>query len=202
MEELLLAQNQSDIWDEEYRYNLKNRILILNSDITNGVIEDYVHFIMKWNREDKDIPIKKRKPITLIINSFGGDVFSGQGLINVILMSKTKVRTIGIGMVGSDAYLIFLAGDKRYSFADTTYLMHDGAITIENSTSKARQTADFFDKMEERVKQYILERTSIDEEFYDEVYDREYWMYPQEAKELGIVDAIIGEDCDLDEILD
>ena len=39
------------------------------------------------------------------------------------------------------------------------------------------------------------------EEFYEEHLDREFYMYADEAKELGCVDKIIGEDCDLDEIL-
>ena len=39
------------------------------------------------------------------------------------------------------------------------------------------------------------------EEFYDKIYEQEYWMYASEAKELGCIDYIIGKDCDLDEIL-
>ena len=38
-------------------------------------------------------------------------------------------------------------------------------------------------------------------EFLEEIKDREYYMFPDEAKERGIVDQIIGIDCDIDEIL-
>ena len=38
-------------------------------------------------------------------------------------------------------------------------------------------------------------------EQYDEIYDVEYWMDAHKAKELGVVDYIIGEDCELEDIL-
>ena len=60
----------------------------------------------------------------------------------------------------------------------------------------------FFENMEERTKAYVLSRTNMDEEFYDAHYDQEYYMYAnEEAKRLGCVDYIIGEDCNLDDIL-
>ena len=43
--------------------------------------------------------------------------------------------------------------------------------------------------------------TNIDEDFYDSHHDREFYIYADEAKELGCVDKIIGVDCDLDEII-
>jgi ATP-dependent protease ClpP protease subunit len=59
----------------------------------------------------------------------------------------------------------------------------------------------FFDCMEERTKEYVLERTKMTEEFYDKIYEQEYWMYADEAKDLGVVDKIIGVDCTFDDIL-
>lgn len=204
MDELLLTNSDislDSIWAEQYQYNLNNRILIFNGEVDNEVIENYIHYILRWNKEDKDIFIKKRKEITIIINSIGGDSFAANSLINAIQLSKTRVRTVGIGTVASAAFYIFLAGDTRYSFGDTAFLMHEGEIIVSNTNSKTKQTMEFFDQMDNRIKQFILDRTCMDEEFYDSVYDQEYWMYPQEAKELGVVDKIIGEDCDIDEIL-
>ena len=206
MDELLLTNDDiigmDPIWIEQYKYNLENRILIFNGVVDDKLIENYVHYILRWNREDKDVFVKKRKEITIIINSIGGDCISAFSLVNAIQQSKTRIRTIGIGMVASAAFYIFLAGDTRYSFADTTFLMHEGDLTISNTNSKTKQTMEFFDQMDARIKEYILERTCMDGDYYDSVYDQEYWMYPQEAKDLGIVDKIIGEDCALDDILE
>ncbi len=157
--------------------------------------------ILRWNAQDKDIPIEKRKPIVLYINSKGGSSFDGQALIDVMLASKTKVKTVCFGMAASMAYLIFLAGHERYSFPNACLLMHEGAQEISNSASKTRDIMEFFDEVDERIKQFILSRTTIDSDFYDQVYKKELWMYADsKGKEFGIVHKIIGQDCDLDEL--
>lgn len=48
---------------------------------------------------------------------------------------------------------------------------------------------------------FMVENTNMDAEFLEEIKDREYYMFPEEAKEKGIVDKIIGIDCDLYTIL-
>ena len=47
----------------------------------------------------------------------------------------------------------------------------------------------------------MIENTAMTEEFLEDIKDREYYMFSEEAKELGIVDEIIGVDCSIDEIL-
>ena len=44
-------------------------------------------------------------------------------------------------------------------------------------------------------------KEALKREFLEEIKDREYYMFPDEAKERGIIDKIIGIDCDLDEII-
>ena len=47
----------------------------------------------------------------------------------------------------------------------------------------------------------MLNNTKITEEYLNDIADREYYIFAGQGKELGIVDYIIGVDCDLDEIL-
>ena len=187
-------------YDTLYQENLDNRILVINESITASIIENYVLWILKWNKEDKDLPIDKRKPITMYISSEGGSVYDGQILLDCILESKTPVRAVGM-FVASMAYLIYLACDERYAFKNAVFLMHDGDFSLQNSGSKFKDTVKFFDEMDERTKTFVISKTKITEEFYDKIYDQEFWMYASKAKELGVVDKIIGEDCDIDEVL-
>lgn len=48
---------------------------------------------------------------------------------------------------------------------------------------------------------FLINHTKMNAEFLEDIKDREYYMFPEEAKELGIVDKIIGIDCDIDEII-
>lgn len=197
----LLRGDSDDIYNELLRENLEQRILVFNSEVNECIIEDYILHILKWNREDKDLPIDKRQTITIYINSPGGNSIDGFNFVDVIQSSKTPIRGIGFGLSASMGYHILLACHERIGFKNSILLQHDGEISISNSTSKAKDTMKFFDSMEQRTKEYVLSRTKMTEEFYDKIYDQEYWMYAQEAKELGCIDKIIGEDIELDDIL-
>ena len=53
----------------------------------------------------------------------------------------------------------------------------------------------------QEIKDYVLEKTSITPKMYDRNYRIEWYMESEKAKELGICDYIIGEDCSLDDII-
>lgn len=197
----VMGDTQNTAWDELYREYLANRILVLNAEIGDDIIEDYVMYILKWNNEDKDIPVNKRRKIRFLITSPGGNAFTANILSDVIMQSKTPVMGVALDMVASAAYQIYLACDERIAFQNSVFLQHEGDLSMENSRSKFKQTVEFFDRIEQRAKDYILSRTNMSSEFYDEIYDQEYWMDVNKAKELGVVHKIIGEDCDIEEIL-
>lgn len=198
----LLGENNDDLYTEIIKENLKKRVLIFNDEVNDNLIENYILHIFKWNREDKDIDPSKRKKITLIINSPGGDCMIGfGGMVNCIEQSKTPVIAVGIGLVASMAFHIYIACKERYAFKDTVLLMHDGEQSAASSGGKFKDIARFFENMDNRTKQHVLKYTNIDEEFYNDHQDREFYIYADDAKELGCVDKIIGVDCDLDEII-
>lgn len=198
----LLGGNNDDLYTEIIKENLKKRVLIFNDEVNDNLIENYILHIFKWNREDKDIDPSKRKKITLIINSPGGDcMIEFGGMVNCIEQSKTPVIAVGIGLVASMAFHIYIACKERYAFKDTVLLMHDGEQSAASSGGKFKDIARFFENMDNRTKQHVLKYTNIDEEFYNDHQDREFYIYADDAKELGCVDKIIGVDCDLDEII-
>ena len=110
MDELLtfMGAGENDLLTELIKENLAKRVLILNRDVDESIMENYVMYIIKWNEEDKDIPVSKRKPIRFYINSPGGNVFDGELLIDVMLTSKTPIKGVAFGLVASMAYRIFL----------------------------------------------------------------------------------------------
>lgn len=197
----LAGGNQMSIYEEMIREYLDDRCLIFNDEVGDNVIDDYIIHIIKWNKEDKNLPVESRKPIKLYITSPGGSPFSGAIMQDVILQSKTPIIGIALDLVASAAYDLFLACHQRYSFKDSCFLQHEGEIALENSRSKFKQTALFMDSREQRVKEFILSRTNMTEEFYDEVYDQEFWLDSKRAKELGVIHGIIGEDIDFDDVI-
>lgn len=199
---LPVTSGADDLYDEIMRDCISNRILIFNEDVNDSLIENYIMYIWKWNREDKDLDPTKRRKITIILNSCGGDCMIGfGGMVNCIENSKTPIRVVGMGLVASMAFYIYICCKERLSFKDTVYLLHDGEKAAYNTGSKFKNVAAFFENMDKRTKDHVLKYTNISEDFYDENYEKEVYLYADEAKELGCVDYIIGEDCTLDDIL-
>lgn len=156
---------------------------------------------MQINREDMGVAREDRKPIILYVTSNGGDVDAGFALIDVILSSETPVYVINQGYQYSMGFLIGLAGHKRFAMPHAKFLMHDGSQFIYNSGAKAQDQMEFNKRMEERIKQYVLSRTEITSEMYDSQMRKEWYMFADEAKKLGVTDYIIGEDCTINDII-
>lgn len=196
----IMEEMGTGIYDDLMKYYTDRRVLIINKDIDNSVIESYAIRILRWNDEDKNILPEKRRPITLLIHSCGGDLFSTLFLIDIIKQSKTPICTVGMGLVASAAYYIYINGHKRLAFENTVFLQHDGTISIADSNSKVKDFIAFNDLMEERIKESILTQTKIDADFYDKTFDKEYYFFADKGKELGVVDKIIGQDIELADI--
>lgn len=189
----------SDKFDME---DIANRRLYINSEIDENIIEGVVYHILRYNRIDKGIEKEKRQPIIIYINSPGGVVTDGYSLIDAITTSITPVYTVNLGIAYSMGFLIFIAGEKRFSMPSATYLCHDGSSMALDSMSKLKDRIEFeTGEMEQHTRNYIINRTNITEDKYLENYRREWYFYPHEAKRLGVVTHIVGEDCDINEIL-
>ena len=184
-----------------YLKDLKQRKLFLNMDIDQFSVEDIVKHIMQINKEDKGIEPSERTPILLYVTSNGGEVDSGFELIDVIMSSQTPVYTINLGYQYSMGFLIGLAGHKRYATRNAKFLMHDGSNFVWDSGMKAQDRMDFQKKIEGRIRQYVLSRSKVTDEEYDSKLRVEWYMFADEAKEKGFVDYILGEDCDINEIV-
>ena len=197
---ILDATCNNTIYDEVIKDYYNNRIIILNDEINENLIEDCIIYILKWNQSDKGLSREDRKPITIYLNSGGGDSFIAMQLVDVIKASVTPIKIVGMSLVASAAFHIFIAGHERICFDNTIFLMHDGDVTISNSTSKAKDTMKFIEELDTRYKNHVLSSTKMTEDFYDDHYDIEFFLFGNKAKEYGIVDKIIGEDCTMDYI--
>lgn len=181
--------------------NLQNRKLYLTEDIDECVIDNIVRHILQYNADDIGKPVEERKPILLYCSSNGGSVDPGFEVVDVILQSKTPVYVINLGFQYSMAFLIGLAGHKRFASPNAKFLMHDGSNFIMNSGAKAQDQMEFNKRIEERIKDFVLQRTKITSEMYDAQMRKEWYMFADEAKQLGVTDYIIGVDCPLDEVI-
>ena len=196
MDFVLEYHNKFDLED------LDNRKLYLGSVIDGSSIDSVVYHILRYNRLDKGISKEERKPIILYINSPGGNVSDGFGVIDAILTSETPVYTVNQALCASMGFLIFIAGHKRYSMPRAEFLLHDGSTFIFDSSGKAKDRIEFESvQLEGITKSLVIEQTKIESDLYDNKHRAEWWMLPKEAKELGVTDYIVGVDVSINEIV-
>lgn len=204
MEDFLLGiKEEDDIYTEIVKKNLNDRRIIINTGIGDDLLEMVCMYILQWNREDKQngIPVDKRKPIWIILNSPGGDKISGMMLLDTINSSITPVKCVIMSLAASMASYIPMVSSTTYAFPASVICLHDGEVGVVQTTRKASDTMNFIKACDEKLDDIVLNNTKITEDYLNDIADREYYIFADQGKELGIVDYIIGLDCDLDEIL-
>lgn len=189
------------VGDYFFLQDLQQRKIWFNTSIDQGSVGEAVRHILQFNNEDVGIPVDERTPIIIYITSQGGDQDAGFGLIDVIQSSKTPVYTVNLSYQYSMASLIGMSGHVRFATPNARFLIHDGSYLVYNSSAKAYEQMEFYRKFEARVKHLVCSRSNISEEEYDSQYNKEWYMFADEAKERGLVDHIIGVDCDIEAII-
>ena len=103
-----------------------------------------------------------------------------------------------MGVAMSAGLLILLAGHKRFCLKNSTALAHSGAGgacgTFEQTEAQMKDYKRFIDTM----RNYIIERTSIDTKTFNKYKSKEWYLYAEEQLKYHIVDKLID---DIDEIL-
>ena len=181
----------------QFYKDVENRIIWIEGEIDESLFESS-KLIMNWNKEDKEIAPENRKPIKIFINSPGGTLEDTLSFVGLVGISKTPIITVNMGWAYCAACLIALSGHKRFAMPNTNYLLHSGSGgcggSFEQTTEQMKQYKSLVDKM----RNYILDRTSIDSKTFNKKKSTEWYITCEEAVTLGMADKIIE---NIDEIL-
>lgn len=183
----------------EYYMGLLSREIWLdtNVDVDEGTLL-VIKQILRWNKEDKDIPQNKRKPIILYCFSFGGDLDVCNSIIDVIRLSKTPVYTVNVGRCMSAAAYIFITGHKRFILPHSYFLFHQGSNTVGGTASEMKAQMDNYNKQVEDLSELMKLYTKYDDEKIKTNITSEWYVRANEALENGVCDKLIKS---LDEII-
>lgn len=175
----------------------KERDLIISSDIDQTSVKTIIEQIIYINGyDDKQENEKKeyvRKPIRLIVDTYGGSVYSGFALIAAIEKSKTPVHTICLGKAMSMGFVIMLAGHKRFMHPLGTVMYHQIATGVWDKIEGIKQELEQVERLEKLGEGFILSHTKIRQKELDEVkkLKKEWYIGADEALKLGIIDEIL-----------
>lgn len=202
MEDIVM-QLDSEVMDIDYTDFYEDRKLFFNKEVTAEFAQEILSWLMRWEKEDVGVPIEDRQPIIMYINSNGGEVASGLTLIDFIQLMRTPVYMVILSRAYSMSALLLLSTpvERRYMFRNSAILFHDGYFAIEGKASSTKDHIRFNDKQELVCERLVLENTNITKRQYRKNIITEWFMDTKEAKKLGVVGKIIGEDISLEDIL-
>jgi len=134
-----------------------------------------------------------KAPITVIVNSPGGDADSGFGIYDILKFVSCPVRTIVAGLCASAGVIIFLGGDKgkRYSFPHSRFLIHQPSTGTQGQASDIEITAKEIMKTRDRYNRIVSDETGVNAEKIADDANRDFWLSATESLEYGLVDKII-----------
>lgn len=178
----------------------KYRKILLSEDITASSVKAVIEKIMEINADDdtKELDYRdwERKPIKLFINSFGGSVYDGLSLVDVIKQSKTPVHTISIGSSMSMGFWIFLAGHQRFVGENATLMFHDISTGALDKIEGIKQELKEGQRLQARICDEITSTSLVKQETLDDYITRkaEWYIPAEEAIKLKLANGYYKED--------
>lgn len=168
---------------------LDDRIIFLTEEIDSDICNIIKAQLMYLEQDSHD-------DIKMYIDSPGGSVYSGLGLLDVMDIIKPDIQTINTGLCASMGAVLLCSGTsgKRRALRRSRTMIHQ-PLSYGNYVQQASDMeieAREINSLKKELYEIISERTG---QSYDRVHkdgDRDYWMTASDAKKYGMIDDIIG----------
>lgn len=165
-----------------------SRTLMLSGGVNSRVADDLISSLYVMDQEEPS-------PITILINSPGGEVSSGLAIYDTIRFVSSEVWVLNTGLCASIATIINCAVDKknRMSLANTKFLIHQPLIMgyIRGQASDLEIQAEDILDTRDRLNTILAEACGQSKTKLAKDTLRDYWMTAEEAKEYGLVSKIV-----------
>lgn len=174
----------------EYGININDSIIYLHGDIALGNLFDLISKtrIILANRPKE----KANDPITILINSNGGDVYEALGYIDYMETLPVKVNVIARGRAMSAAAMILCcATGRRCASKRTTIMVHEASAEIFGKATDIKANADHISSLEEDFYLLMESKTNQTGDFWRKVCRKDFYMDAQKALEYGLIDEVI-----------
>ena len=175
---------------QDYRDDAR-RVYWLDDEIT-AMDNLFIRRLIDWNQEDIGRPPEERKPVYLMIDTPGGDLYTTLALIDAIMASETPVIGVVVGTAYSGGFYVLLACDKRIGMRHSSYMMHRGSGTIDAPDQMAAEMA--MKQWSEQVKtfmDFVVERTSMQVREVRKALNTDTYYSADKALEKGILTGMV-----------
>lgn len=170
---------------------LQSGIIFINEEFTGKYISK-IQASLLYLKEVISAAESKENPITIYINSPGGEIYSLLGLYDVIqtlIKEGYVIKTVNIGIAASAAAIILLAGSKghRYCLPNTTIMLHQPSSGTYGTVTDMEIDVAETKRLKTCLNDIIQKHASKD---LIPLLERDAFLTPEQALEYGIIDEI------------
>ena len=171
---------------------LKDRIIFLGEDVNPTSASLIIAQLLFLESEDPD------KEISLYINSPGGSITDGMGIVDTMNYIKCPVSTICVGLAASFGAVLLANGEKgrRFATPNSEILIHQPLIGgqgggISGQATEIKIHADHMIRTREKLNKLLSDKTGQSIETIERDTERDHYMTAEEALKYGLIDGIM-----------
>ena len=165
-----------------------NKIEIKGAIIPNNSIEAYKKEGKEYTAlQDIELP-SSSEPVEVIINSGGGDVFTGSEIYSRLKDHKGQVIVKIVGVCASIASVIAMAGDTVEMSPTGLFMIHNAMTWTYGNTKEHRKQIEALEVINNSIALAYQNKTGLPMDTIRELMEEETWFSCDRALEYGFVD--------------
>lgn len=168
---------------------LQNREIFLMEEVNRKTATDVIKQLMYLERAEEG------EPITMYINSPGGEVVSGLAVYDYIKVMKSPVNTVCIGSAASMGAILFLAGEERSLLKNSEIMIQRPSFSAGNIGGKKpleiREKLEQLMEVRENLAEIIAERTGMTKKQVYQKTEKDYYLNASDSLKYGIATKIL-----------
>jgi len=172
-----------------YSRLLKDRIIILGGPVTDESANTIIAQLLFLSNDDP------KSDIQFYINSPGGSVSAGLGIIDTMRFLRCDVATTCIGMAASMGACLLAAGKKgkRSVLANSQVMLHQPLIggVMQGPATDLGIEAQHMLRLRDRLYKLMSEFTGKPAEQIHRDFDRNKWLFAEESVDYGVADKVL-----------
>ena len=171
-----------------YSRLLVDRIVFLGTQVDDMVANVIIAQFLFLQMTDP------KKDIHLYINSPGGSVTAGLAIYDTMQFMTCDVNTYCIGQAASMGAVLLAGGTKgkRFSLPNSNIMIHQVLGGAEGQASDVEIRVKYMLKLKQRLNSILSHHTGQPYDVVEKACDRDNFMSAEEAKQFGLVDAVIS----------
>ena len=172
-----------------YSRLLKDRIVMLNGPVTDDSANAIIAQMLFLSNDDP------KSDIQFYINSPGGSVSAGLGIIDTMRFLRCDVATTCIGMAASMGACLLSAGTKgkRAVLPNSQVMLHQPLIggVLQGPATDLGIEAQHMIRLRDRLYKLMADYTGKSPETIHRDFDRNKWLFADEAVSYGCADRVL-----------